>query len=422
MVDTIPVPVQVRADAHIMEVRLNLTDAELEALLNDLESDRAERKESLRGDAPEKVRQAICAFANDLPDHRKPGVVFIGAKDDGAPSKTAITDELLRQLADIRTDGNTLPLPTMTVEKRILKGAEIAVVTVLPADAPPVRYKGRIWIRTGPRRGLASAQDERILNERRRHRDLPFDLQLVSFATVADLNRNLFEGEYLSGAVAPDVIAANERSYPERLAASRMIESADNPIPTVLGCIVLSPRARDLIPCDYIQFLRIDGTTLADPIKDEEVIDGPLAQILRRLDDKLEAHIQTAIGITDGSLERRSPDYPLPALQQLARNALMHRTYEATNAPVRITWFNDRIEITNPGGPYGIVTRQNFGKPGYTDYRNPNIAEAMKVLGFVQRFGVGIQTAQRVLADNGNPLAIFDPQDNLVFVTIRKRS
>ena len=401
---------------------MNLSDAELEALLNDLESDRAERKGSFKGDAPEKVRQAVCAFANDLPNHQKAGVVFIGARDDGSPSGLVVTDELLKQLADIRSDGNILPLPTMTVEKRLLKGAEMAVITVLPADSPPVRYKGRIWIRTGPRRGIASAQDERILNEKRRHRDLPFDLQPVSFATVADLSRTLFESEYLPGAVAPDILAANERSHEERLAASRMIESAENPVPTVLGCIVLSPRARDLIPCDYIQFLRIDGTTLADPIKDEEVIDGPLAQMLRRLDDKLEAHIQTAVEITSGTVERRSPDYPLAALQQLARNAVMHRTYEGTNAPVRITWFNDRIEITNPGGPYGIVNRQNFGKPGYTDYRNPNLAEAMKALGFVQRFGVGIQTAQKALADNGNPPAEFDPQDNLVLVTVRRRS
>jgi len=400
---------------------VKLTDAELEALLTDLESDRVERKESLKGDAPEKIREAICAFANDLPNHRRPGIVLVGVKDkDGTPSGLAITDELLKQLADMRSDGNILPQPAMTVDKRTLRGAEVAVITVQPADAPPVRYKGRVLIRVGPRKGIANAQDERILNEKRRHRDLPFDLQPVSFATLADLNRTLFETEYLPSAVAPDALAANERSYAEHLAACRMIDGMDNPVPTVLGCIVLSHRTRDLIPCQYIQFLRIDGDNLADPIKDEEVIDGPLGQMLLRLDDKLEAHIQTAVDITSGSVERRHPDYPLPALQQLARNALMHRSYEATNAPVRITWFNDRIEITNPGGPFGIVTRQNFGQPGYTDYRNPNIAEAMRVLGFVQRFGVGIQTAQRALADNGNPPAEFVPEDNLVLVTVRK--
>ena len=81
----------------------------------------------------------------------------------------------------------------------------------------------------------------------------------------------------------------------------------------------------------------------------------------------------------------------------------MHRSYDATNAPVRVTWYDDRIAITNPGGPYGIVTEANFGQPGFSDYRNPNLAEAMRVLGFVQRFGVGIATARRELAATGNP-------------------
>ena len=52
-----------------------MTDEQLEALLTDLESDVVERKESLGGDAKETIRQAICAFAYDLPDHRKPGVI-----------------------------------------------------------------------------------------------------------------------------------------------------------------------------------------------------------------------------------------------------------------------------------------------------------------------------------------------------------
>jgi ATP-dependent DNA helicase RecG len=96
-----------------------LTDAQLLQLLSDLESDRVERKESFKGDAPDKVRQAICAFANDLPGHQLPGVVFIGARDkDGQPTGLEITDKLLRALADIRSDGNILPIPSITVEKQ----------------------------------------------------------------------------------------------------------------------------------------------------------------------------------------------------------------------------------------------------------------------------------------------------------------
>jgi ATP-dependent DNA helicase RecG len=397
-----------------------MTDEQLEALLTDLESDVVERKESLGGDAKETIRQAICAFANDLPDHRKPGVLFVGARDNGACAGLAINDELLLTLANMKTDGNILPIPSMSVERKRLAGCDIAVITVQPSDAPPVQCRGRIRVRTGPRRAIASAQDERILDEKRRYRDLPFDLHPIQHAGLKDLNRRLFEEDYLPRAVAADILEKNGRSYEQRLATCRMIQGVDQLIPTVMGCLVLGNLTRDLIPNAYIQFLRIDGTTLSDPIKDSEDIDGPLGQIISRLDQKLEAHIQTAVDVTSGPVEIRKPDYPLAAVHQLARNAIIHRTYESTNAPVRITWFSDRIEIQNPGGPFGQVTKQNFGTPGVVDYRNPHLAEAMKVLGYVQRFGVGIQIAQQSLLKNGNPPANFTVEDTFVQVEIKK--
>ena len=64
---------------------VRLTDKELTSLLDGVESDRAERKAAYRGDVPKKSRQAVCAFANDLPGHNQPGVLFIGAGNNGAP-------------------------------------------------------------------------------------------------------------------------------------------------------------------------------------------------------------------------------------------------------------------------------------------------------------------------------------------------
>lgn len=114
--------------------------------------------------------------------------------------------------------------------------------------------------------------------------------------------------------------------------------------------------------------------------------------------------------------------YPPAALQQLVRNAALRRNYEGTNAPVRMTWSDDRIEIQTPGGPYGAVTASAFGRPGVTDYRNPVPAEAMKVLGFINRFGVGIETARAALARNGNPPLEFSVEMNWVLATVRRRS
>ena len=376
-----------------------LTDDELAAMLADLESDRVERKQSFRGEAPTAVREAVCAFANDLPGHGKPGVVFVGVGDDGTPAGLAITDELLRQLADIKTDGNIVPPPSLLVEKRCLAGAELAVITVWPCDTPPVRYRGRIHVRWGPRRGLASPQDERILNERRRHRDRPFDIQPVREATLEDLDRLRFEQEYLPALVARDVLAANDRSFEQRLAATKMVVSETDPVPTVLGLLVIGRSPSDWLPGAYTQFLRLAGCDLTAPVADEEVIHGTVADQIRRIEEKLEAHNLRRIRFANTIQETREEAYPMEALRQLVRNALMHRSYEATHAPVRVYWFDDRIEIHNPGGPFGAVTPENFGQPGVADYRNPNLAEALRALGYVQRFGAGIPIARRALGD-----------------------
>jgi ATP-dependent DNA helicase RecG len=324
--------------------------------------------------------------------------VFIGAKDDGSPNPISVDDQLLLTLADIKSDGKIVPPPTLTVERRVLKGAPMAVVTVWPADAPPVRFDGRIWIRTGPRRDKASAQDERVLNERRRSRDSHFESHPVPGATLVDLNRAAFEWEYLPNAVAPDVLAANERSFEQRLASCGMVTAADNPVPTVLGLLVLGVAPRDWLPCSYVQFLRIRGVALSDPVVDEAEIDGTIDSILRRLDEKLQGHLTTQVDFTSAPREQRVSPYPVSALQQLTR-----------------------IEVISPGGPYGSVTAQNFGKPGLADYRNPQLAAAFKVLGYAQRFGAGITVAQAALKKNGNPPARFEVQQNFVAAIIPAR-
>lgn len=400
---------------------IRYTDDELLLLLNDPESDLVERKQSFRGDSPGKSRQAVCAFANDLPGHNKPGVLFVGANDDGSPSGEEISDRLLLSLADMKTDGNILPLPVLSVEKRILKGVAMAMVTVMPSDMPPVRYAGRIWIRTGPRRSIANEQEERILNERRRHKNIPFDLYPVPSAKISDLSRVIFENEYLPAAFAEDVLEANGRSYEERLASCKMVVSPMDTTPTILGLLAVGKTPQDFIPGAYIQFLRIEGSELADPVIDEERMGGTLAAMLRRADEKVMSHNRTAINILSSPTHVQSNPYPRVAIQQLLYNAVLHRTYESTNAPVRMYWFNDRIEITSPGGPYGNVTEENFGQPGITDYRNPNLCDILRTFGFVQAFGRGIATARRELEKNNNPPLDFVVSQSAVAFIIRRQ-
>jgi ATP-dependent DNA helicase RecG len=233
---------------------------------------------------------------------------------------------------------------------------------------------------------------------------------------LADLDLELFEKEYLPNAVAPDVLAENRRSIEQQLASLRFLAPDGTPVYEAILAIGQDPRR--WLPGAYIQFLRIDGTQLGDPVRDQKEISGPLRESLTQLDELLRINISIASELSAETREVRHPDYPMVALQQLTRNAIMHRSYEGTHAPTKVFWFADRIEIGNPGGLYGQVNEQNFGR-GATDYRNPLLAEAMKVLGYVQRFGMGIPLALRELEKNGNPPPEFQFHPNSVLAVVR---
>lgn len=396
-----------------------MTDTELEELARDLESDRVERKESAAD--TEKICQAICAFANDLPNHNQPGYIFIGLRDDGQGAHLAITDQLLRDLAGVRSDGNILPIPVMTVQKLLLNGCAIAAVAVRPAVAPPVRYKGRTWIRVGPRRAIATIEEERILNEKRRFRDYPPDLRPIEAADLTALDPDLFRRIYLPSSVAAEVLDQNQRTFEHQLIAARFAHPVVPVCPTVLGMLTVGRSPTDWVPGAYLQFLRIDGVALGDPVQDARELRDALPELMSELEELLKVNIRTSVDITSGDREIRRPDYPLIALQQIVRNAILHRSYENTNAPVRLYWFTDRVEVQNPGGPYGQVTRRNFGQPGACDYRNPNLAAVMKDLGYVQRFGFGIALARQEMERNGNPPPEFQVEDSHIAVILRRR-
>ncbi len=78
---------------------LYFTDEELLQIIAAGESDRVEFKESLSGDAATRIREAICAFANDLAGHDKPGFVFVGVKDDRTMGDLVAATDARRALA-----------------------------------------------------------------------------------------------------------------------------------------------------------------------------------------------------------------------------------------------------------------------------------------------------------------------------------
>lgn len=381
------------------------------------EGDRIERKRDATD--LDSLRKAICALANDLSGTRRTGVLLVGQNDDKTCADLRLSGDLVEKLANLRGDGRIQPFPIMTVLKLTVAGCTVVAIPVAPSENPPLRVDGRTFIRVGRSTRLATAEEERRLVEKRRWSTLPFDGQGVAGATTEDLDLARFTLEYLPAAVAPDVLAENRRTSEEQLRALRLVDPLGRPTPT--GILVVGKEPQRWLPGAYIQALRISGAALTDRIRDQRRIEGTVPDQIRRLDELTDLWIEypTQIG---GPTRKTTPTYPPAALRQLVRNAILHRSYEGSNAPVRLTWYDDRVELLSPGGPYGQVTVENFGSPGVTDYRNPTLAEALRNLDYVEKFGVGLPIARQELAANGNPPPEFRVEPTYIHVTLRPRS
>lgn len=383
-----------------------MSEAEVKAILFDMESDRVERTISTTN--TDKFGQAICAFANDLPDHRKAGYLFLGVTDDGKVQGVNVTDELLKNVAAIRTDGNIQPQPSMTVEKVSLEDGDIIMVKVEPAVFPPVRYKGRIWIRIGPRKGVANETDERLLLEKRRVNVTSFDSSPCLNASIDNMDLQKFKHYYLPKAMTEDEIEEDRndsRTVKEQLSAFGFFDIRYD-CPTNAGMLFFAKNLRRFIPGAYIQYVRFAGKDRTGDIMMEHEFVSNLCVTLNELDTFVDTAIANRRPIPVSSTrEETFVDYPYWATRELLMNAICHRDY-TSNGPIQFYQYDDRIEIMNHSGLYGRANEVNF--PKVNDYRNIVVAEAMKVLGFVNRHSRGVLRVQKDLKANENGEAVYD--------------
>lgn len=392
-----------------------ITKDNLDKLLSDLESDRVEK--TISENDKDKFGEAVCSFSNDIANHQAPGYLVVGAKDDGSRSGLVVSEQLMQTLMDFRTDGRIVPPPSMTVDKLSYPDGEVAVVEVQPSFQPPVRYKGKVCIRIGPRKGTANEAEERRLSEKRSSFARSFDTLPCYGSTINDLSIDTFKLTYLPNAVDSETLEANNRDVKEQLASLKFYDlKAD--CPTNVGILLLGKNPRFYLSGAYVQYLKFTGEDRVDDLDYEHRFEGDLTAQMRVMDEFIKAQIVRRVQHNLG--EDYLVNYPAIAVKELLYNAIIHRDYQS-NAPIRFYQFADRIEIENPGGLYGDARPENF--PNVNDYRNPSLAEAAKNLGYVNTFNVGVKRALASLAKNQNPEPTFNKDQVTVFsVTIYGKS
>ncbi|MDR3011949.1 MAG: putative DNA binding domain-containing protein [Chitinispirillales bacterium] len=380
-----------------------ISKSTLKRILADTESYRVERTVSTND--IDKFCQAICAFSNDIAGSGKKGYLLLGVHNNGNLSGLKVCDRLLLQISNIRTDGNILPQPVMTVEKFSFRNGDVLAVEVLPSEFPPVRYKGRVWVRVGPRKSLASEAEEKILMERRLSNSRTFDSTPCMGTTIDDLDIFFIKKEFFPKAITEEVLEEDKRPIEEQLASLGFYDLRHD-CPTNGAIVLFGKNPERHLHGSYIQYVRFSGKDRAGDIINEHKFSGGLYRELVKIDAFIETSISQKRPIPISVLrEETVSKYPYWATRELLMNAIMHRDYQ-TNAPVQFYEYDDRIEVQNPGGLYGKVSPDNF--PNVSDYRNPFIAEAMKIMGYVNRFSRGVYRVQKELVENGNDEALFD--------------
>ena len=233
-----------------------------------------------------------------------------------------------------------------------------------------------------------------------------FDTQPCIGSTIADLNTELFKTFYLPKAIDTETLEQNHRDIKQQLASLRFYDLKQD-CPTNAGVLLFAEKPTWFIPGAYIQFVKIPGVTISAEIDYEKEFKKCLCLELLNLDEFIQSSIiKKSLRQKQNSMQEDIIyNYPLWSIRELIFNAVIHRNYES-NAPILIYEFADRIEIKNPGFLFGQANAANF--PDVSDYRNLEIAEALKVLGYVNKFNFGVKNAIRYLVENGNPEPIFN--------------
>lgn len=202
-----------------------------------------------------------------------------------------------------------------------------------------------------------------------------------------------------------EALASDDRPLERKMESLRLFNSAYN-CPTYAAIILFGKQPTHFLPGAFVQYVEFGGEDKASGVVNENAFKECLVKALPKIDTFIETGVVRKFPVKVSALrEETVHTYPKWAIRELAMNAIMHRDYQG-NAPVRLYQFKSSIEIQNHGGLYGRVRPENF--PNINDYRNPIIAEAMKTLGYVNGYNIGIAEVQRRLKENGNPQAEFD--------------
>ena len=215
-----------------------------------------------------------------------------------------------------------------------------------------------------------------------------FEDECNSEATIADLDQALLE-------TYREKLQAADLTFEQILKARGFIKNKNGQQLLTNGCVLLF--AKDIqrfYPNCRIRFVRYDGTIAKTGIEMNIVrdynIELPLLRIIDKSREFIGAQLREFVALNPKTGRFQVvPEYPEFAWTEGIVNAVTHREYSMMGSHIRVSMYDDRLEIESPGKLPNMVTIQNIKETRYS--RNPRIARVLTEFGWVRELNEGVK-------------------------------
>lgn len=372
---------------------------------------------------PKKLYDTISGFSNQ----DEGGIIVFGINEKNGFAIEGVYDAHHLQQCIVDQCKQMTP-----VVRPVLTSCVIDDITIVSAEIPSIDISERPCFYTGIGRAKGSyvrtgAADERMTDYeiysyeafRKRYNDEIRPVERASFDDLDETKINLYLLQLKSE--KPNLAQLSDEKILELMSLTK------NGTPTLLAVLLFSPYPQAYFPQLCIIATVIPGDTTGtlgehgERFIDNRRIEGPLPDMLQQSIRFASNNMNTRTVIDPQTGVRQDiTDYPIEAIREALLNALVHRDYSihTQGMPIQLQLFQNRLELTNPGGLYGRLRIDQLGTV-QPDTRNPSLATTMEVMKLTENRYSGIPSIKRSLRDAGLPSADFRSSQGEFQVTFK---
>lgn len=177
---------------------------------------------------------------------------------------------------------------------------------------------------------------------------------------------------------------------------------------TNAGILLFAENPTKFLPSARVRVLKIDGKKMTTGrhlnIVKDRTFDGAIPRVIEDAKQMVVSQLREFQFLGDDGVFKTIPEYPEFAWFEGLINAVTHRNYAVAGDHIRVSLYDDRIEILSPGRLPNIVTLDNMRTTRYS--RNPNIARVLAEMGWVRELNEGVQR----IYDEMQSFFLHDPE------------